>query len=216
MRVIHKHDGNDWAAEVDDANSVSIAVKASSREDHPASWVVMCNAVWHAKHGIVTSLDRDEPCSPVAGFIVDALTALIREAKGPEPKGPERWVVVRGEHGDTCVAIEGAGVEWHSFIGDFIDSKGGIVCHLTAYNCDKAALIAAAPELMEALSNLLARDQRNTCQHIHTRRDSGTWQHCDECGAMWADDEGGKPAWEDPPEWVKASAIIEKLKKGQA
>lgn len=75
-----------------------------------------------------------------------------------------------------------------------------------------AALEAANRELAEALKALLARDQRNTCRHEETHRWGNIWEICDQCGDQWADDEGGKPAWEDPPEWVKAEAIIAKHK----
>ena len=40
------------------------------------------------------------------------------------------------------------------------------------------------------------------------------WEICG-CGAMWADDKGGKPEWKDPVEWVSARAALSKA-KGEA
>lgn len=77
---------------------------------------------------------------------------------------------------------------------------------------EHARLIAAAPELYEATLMLLARDERNTCQHEETHRGGTIWEICDSCGAKWADDEGGKPTWEDPPEWIAARAALAKAR----
>lgn len=67
-------------------------------------------------------------------------------------------------------------------------------------------------DLLTALINLLARDERETCQHEETHR-GGIWEICDHCGREWADDRGGKPAWQDPPEWVAARAAIDAAMK---
>jgi len=67
-------------------------------------------------------------------------------------------------------------------------------------------------ELLEALEGLLRRDERNTCQHEETHRGGAIWEICDQCGEKWADDEGGKPVWTDPPEWVLARAALAKAR----
>lgn len=64
--------------------------------------------------------------------------------------------------------------------------------------------------LKKALKALLKRDEINTCQHEETHRGGFLWEICDSCGAKWADDEGGKPEWKDPPEWVEARLALEK------
>jgi hypothetical protein len=66
--------------------------------------------------------------------------------------------------------------------------------------------------LLEALVALLARDEGNTCQHDNTHRGGAIWEICADCGVMWADDMGGKPAWTDPPEWTAARAAIAKAR----
>jgi hypothetical protein len=67
---------------------------------------------------------------------------------------------------------------------------------------------AAGDELAAALLALLIRDTQNTCPHENTHRAGAQWEICDDCGTRWADDMGGKPAWEDPQEWVAARAAI--------
>lgn len=75
-----------------------------------------------------------------------------------------------------------------------------------------AAELRAQHELIQklkaALSALLDRDHANTCQHENTHRGGVIWEICDDCGAMWADDRGGKPEWKDPQEWVNACAAL--------
>lgn len=61
--------------------------------------------------------------------------------------------------------------------------------------------------LRDALQALLRRDQRN-CQHEETERGGVLWEICTQCGAKWADDDGGKPEWQDPPEWAQADAAL--------
>jgi hypothetical protein len=78
-----------------------------------------------------------------------------------------------------------------------------------------ARLMAASRELLDALVGLLRRDEGNTCQHEDTHRGGVLWEICDQCGAMWADDEGGKPEWKDPPEWEAARRAINKALTGE-
>ena len=70
------------------------------------------------------------------------------------------------------------------------------------------AVEAQRNALLEALKDMLLRDEKNTCQHEETHRGGAIWEICDSCGSMWADDEGGKPGWEDPKEWTQARAAI--------
>ena len=65
-------------------------------------------------------------------------------------------------------------------------------------------------ELYDALKALLRRDEINTCAHEDVHRAGNIWTICDACGAKWADDEGGKPEWKDPPEWEAARAALAK------
>lgn len=68
----------------------------------------------------------------------------------------------------------------------------------------------ANAEMVQALKALLKRDESNTCQHDETYRGGAIWEICRQCDAKWADDEGGKPEWQDPPEWTAAREAIAK------
>lgn len=67
---------------------------------------------------------------------------------------------------------------------------------------------AALKACVEALEKLFKRDQQNTCQHESTHRGGAIWEICDDCGAKWADDRGGKPKWYEPKEWRVAEVAI--------
>lgn len=62
--------------------------------------------------------------------------------------------------------------------------------------------------VVEALQAMLNRDELNTCQHENTHRGGAIWTICDDCNDKWADDEGGKPKWKDPKEWIAARAAL--------
>jgi hypothetical protein len=79
---------------------------------------------------------------------------------------------------------------------------------LTAMQGQRDAARAEVARLREALTNLLDRDERNTCQHEDTYRGGMIWEICSACGLKWEDGKGGKPEWVDPPEWVAARAAL--------
>lgn len=82
-------------------------------------------------------------------------------------------------------------------------SNAGRACVVATQGANER-LRTECDALRAALKGLLARDQRNTCLHESTHRGGAIWEICDGCGLKWADDEGGKPEWVDPPEWDAA------------
>lgn len=50
----------------------------------------------------------------------------------------------------------------------------------------------------EVIRKLLNHIYANTCTHDETYRGGILWEICSQCGAKWADDEGGKPDFEYP------------------
>lgn len=60
--------------------------------------------------------------------------------------------------------------------------------------------------LREALTQLLSYAERQICAHDNTHRGGAIWEICDDCGAKWADDEGGKPEFKWPNEIEAARA----------
>lgn len=62
--------------------------------------------------------------------------------------------------------------------------------------------------LREALTQLLSYAERQICAHDNTHRGGAIWEICDDCGAKWADDEGGKPEFKWPNEIEAARAAL--------
>ena len=69
-------------------------------------------------------------------------------------------------------------------------------------------LAAENARLRAALQALLARDEKQTCQHEETRRGGIIWTICNACGRSWADDQGGFTPFVEPPEWTQAYAAL--------
>lgn len=62
--------------------------------------------------------------------------------------------------------------------------------------------------LRVALTQLLSYAERQICAHDNTHRGGAIWEICDDCGAKWADDEGGKPEFKWPNEIEDARAAL--------
>lgn len=74
-------------------------------------------------------------------------------------------------------------------------------------------LIASAPSLYEALSELLAKIQSEGCHHESTYRGGTILTFCDDCGQKWADDEnGGFIPYAEPTHIAKARAALSAAK----
>lgn len=58
------------------------------------------------------------------------------------------------------------------------------------------------------VKDLLREYDRNTCQHEEKYRGGAIWTICSQCGAKWADDEGGFKPYVDPPAVVRARDFV--------
>ena len=63
----------------------------------------------------------------------------------------------------------------------------------------------AARSIIEALVDHV---ERETCMHENTHRGGAIWEICDDCGAQWADDRGGRPEFKWPPAVERANAYL--------
>lgn len=82
----------------------------------------------------------------------------------------------------------------------------GATCSEAAFALEKQARQIAEDEVL--IARLLAHVEQQTCTHEETHRAGVIWEICDACGAKWADDEGGKPAFRWPAVVEQACARL--------
>ncbi|WP_175739971.1 hypothetical protein [Burkholderia ambifaria] len=66
-------------------------------------------------------------------------------------------------------------------------------------------------DALTVLADLLSYAERQICMHENTHRGGAIWEICDDCGAQWADDQGGKPEFQWPKEIVAARSLFNGL-----
>ena len=72
---------------------------------------------------------------------------------------------------------------------------------------------AQVVKLSSALESLLSFAERQICRHEETHRGGLIWEICDNCGAKWADDEGGKPEFVEPKEIKNDYRVLGEIEK---
>lgn len=63
--------------------------------------------------------------------------------------------------------------------------------------------------LRDSLTKLVSYSSAQVCLHETTHRGGAIWEICEDCGAKWADDEGGMPEPSVPKQIVDAYAVLE-------
>lgn len=141
----------------------------------------------------------------IAAYLIARQISVKEASPVTEPVSePAAWLVKRFENSGSWIDTE---VVLHEpKIGS--TARTEITPLYASPPQDVRGLEAENERLRKALAKLLDRDERNTCQHDETHRGGFLWEICDGCGAKWADDEGGKPEWVDPPEWIEARAAL--------
>lgn len=76
----------------------------------------------------------------------------------------------------------------------------------------ESQLYALCTSMGETIKDLCREVERNTCSHEETHRGGVLWEICDQCGAKWADDEGGKPDYVEPKSITKATEVLDEWK----
>ena len=71
-------------------------------------------------------------------------------------------------------------------------------------------LTAENAALRGALGKLIDYSTGQLCTHDDTYRGGAIWEVCRQCGAKWADDEGGRPEWDEPKQIKAARAAMQK------
>lgn len=89
-----------------------------------------------------------------------------------------------------------------------LHNKSDIAAELAQRDYEKASAIGYLEALMKDMRQLQNYAEGQVCQHETTHRGGALWEICDECGAKWADDEGGKPDFEMPKELQRGQEAL--------
>lgn len=81
-------------------------------------------------------------------------------------------------------------------------------CRLDQAAADIKEINKRIGKLEEALRTLISFASKEICPHEETHRGGAIWEICDQCGAKWADDEGGKPEFKWPKEITNAQDLL--------
>lgn len=71
------------------------------------------------------------------------------------------------------------------------------------------AYLADTHAWKKVMADLVKLAQNSECRHETTHRGGVLWEICDDCGAKWADDRGGKPAYSEPEEITAALKLLD-------
>lgn len=113
--------------------------------------------------------------------------------------------------------------EWHGHMAWLINPWTGERRRASDVSSDPEGLLivpdggpmtaAPQPVLSDVALNMVKRlveyiESNALCAHESTHRAGAIWTVCDECGARWADDKGGKPEFQWPAVVVDARRLL--------
>lgn len=149
--------------------------------------------------------DHEDDCAapslPAAGSAVDRVVATA----------PERIYLIIGDDCPRDADFSELGeVAWCEE-----EAEQGIEYVRATLSAQQSApeRVSVPVELLEAL---LAHIEESTCTHDNTHRGGAIWEICDDCGAQWADDRGGKPVFKWPDCVEETRAILASHGRGEA
>jgi len=77
------------------------------------------------------------------------------------------------------------------------ETKTALQMNLRGAHKEREGLATQNHTLRVALSEVTRYAEVQVCTHEETHRGGAIWEICDSCGASWADDRGGKPAFRE-------------------
>lgn len=84
--------------------------------------------------------------------------------------------------------------------GKLSDGVNAVVNFATYWSREVRSANNSEANLRNALKDMVRYAEKNICTHDSTHRGGVIWTICDDCGAEWADDKGGKPEFKWPKE----------------
>jgi hypothetical protein len=145
----------------------------------------------------------------VLDSISGAVTATVAEVGF-------KLATAEGEIQNLRLAILGGedapGVAMSLTLEEVIDAHranfGGLVSEAETARREAFDSSARADRLAAALGRLISDAEGQLCAHEETERGGTIWTICKQCGAKWADDQGGFPGYQRPAYIERAEAEL--------
>ena len=109
-------------------------------------------------------------------------------------------------------------IDWHVAVATDPAVNGGFkLVPVTAPPSAPAPVAgdAVANEWRDLVQSLVDHIVGETCLHENTQRGGAIWEICDDCGAQWADDRGGRPDFQWPEIVERANAALSQDRASQ-
>lgn len=127
---------------------------------------------------------------------IEALRSAL--ASRPDAQADERGALM-------CERLRAMGLNTATEAADLIEQMARAAA-------PKAEVAQGVTEgVYRALADILSYAERQICMHENTHRGGAIWDICDDCGAEWADDNGGKPEFKWPKEIIAARSVFNSL-----
>lgn len=126
-------------------------------------------------------------------------------AGAPETRSSESYIAYRNGHRDARHAAAELAIRAEIAIEE-LEAKLVMADEIIAKLERDRQLIPA--DWRVTVGNLVEHIESNTCLHESTHRGGVIWEICDDCGAQWADDRGGKPDLKYPDCVEKARELL--------
>lgn len=171
------------------------------------------DVLWAAFRGCPTGSD-------VYAYTADAVRAWIADQVSSDDAPSLREFFGKHPNATRAETLEAVLTEWWHEAPRTFSTEEYIANLCTRIRAWVAANVPTSPVLsdhvdglVKAAVNLLRFAERNECRHEETHRGGAIWEICDGCGAKWADDRGGKPAYVESPEITATRAALDLIKQ---
>ena len=155
--------------------------------------------------------------APKDGTMLRLLVDYSGDGANPLEDATQAWTIGFNNLADTEDDVwQFAGWSWEQDC--FTEGHGEVIGWLPLHTIPAAETTPDPRDevialLVEAAKALVSFASINICDHSQTHRGGFIWEICDDCGAKWADDQGGKPEYLEPAEFANMRAALAAAKE---